>query len=88
MNRTELLHLSRQQRGASSHRYETVDLSVADYTPSEAFKGLFCKAEGDVIIEGADDVDSPAMPLTVGIWPLGGTAIRRTGTTATLVALF
>lgn len=88
MDSTFLRSKSRGEIGDSAVRYEDADISSVDYEPSEPFKGLFCTAAGDVVITGVDGVNSSALPLTVGVWPLAGIKVVKTGTTATLVALF
>jgi hypothetical protein len=86
-NPTELKHRSRQELAASANVYVEVVYSGGTYTPAEPFKGLFCIAAGDAEITGVDGV-SVVLPLTEGVYPLGGIAIVEAGTSADLVALF
>lgn len=73
----------------SATSYQEVDLTTEDFFPARPFKALHINGAGNVIIEGLDGDDSPAMAVTPGCWPYAGLKIIRTGTTATgITALF
>ena len=71
----------------SAQRYQVVNLTSTDYIPTENFIGIHVLSDGDVKIEGVDG-NAVTIPLVVGLWPYGGSKILRTGTSATLIALF
>lgn len=70
--------------GQAGVRYETVDLSSTNYTPACPFRAIYVGGAGNVIITGLDGVAATLVGVATGtLLPFAGSAITRTGTTAT-----
>jgi hypothetical protein len=72
--------------GQSGVRYEAVDLSSVDYTPTAPFRAIYVGGAGHINLTGLDGVTVLFSNLPAGsLLPLGGRGIVRSGTTATLI---
>jgi hypothetical protein len=73
----------------SALRYEAVDTSIDDWVPTTVFKGLHIAEACTVTIKGVDE-ETIQLTLSPGVYPYGGIAIMKSGTSVTtgIVALF
>jgi hypothetical protein len=66
----------------SGTRYEAIDVSSVDYTPTLPFKAIIVGVAGDVEIVGIDG-NPVVIPCEEGLHPYGGTGVQTALTTAT-----
>lgn len=80
---TTALRESANMHSEGGTRYVAIDVSSADYTPADAFRGFLVGTAGAVNIKGLDGVACVLPSVLAGVvYPCSGTSILSSGTDA------